>query len=173
MDIVTFAQTVFTGFSDSYFFAAIKIFLAVYTVVLIIDIVLILSFRDLRSELRQGSYGTALVPSVSQSDMNKKWAKLNERLESGNVSEYKVAILEADNVVEGILKDIGYDSGADMAQKIDQLEMMQPDDAAKLKEVHQIRNRIVFEQDFHIDLGQAKQSLEIYKDFLRKFDYFQ
>lgn len=173
MDILTFAQTAFDGFFNSYFFAALKIFFAVYTIVLIIDIVLILSFRDLRGELRQGSYGTSLVPSLSKSEMNKRWGKIDERLHSGNLSEYKVAILEADNIVEGILKDIGYDSGADMAQKIDQLEMMQPDDAAALKEVHQIRNRIVFEQDFHIDLGQAKQSLETYKDFLKKFDYFQ
>lgn len=173
MDILTFAQAAFDGFSHSYFFAALKVFLVIYTVVLIIDIVLILSFRDLRSELRQGSYGTSLVPSVSSSDMNKKWTKIEERLKSGNISEYKVTILEADNIVEGILKDIGYDSGADMGQKIDQLEMMQPDDAAALKEAHQIRNRIVFEQDFHIDLNQTKHVLEIYKDFLKKFDYFQ
>jgi uncharacterized protein YutE (UPF0331/DUF86 family) len=173
MDILIIIQTAADAFLNSYFFAAVKIFFGIYTIVLIVDIILILSFRDIRKELRQGSYGTGLVPSVSKSTMHKQWSAIEDRLKSGNISEYKVAILEADNIVEGILKDIGYNSGADMAQKIEQLGMMQPEDAAMLDEAHKIRNRIVFEQDFHPDLDQTRKILENYKNYLKKFDYFQ
>jgi hypothetical protein len=173
MDIITIIQTAFDAFSQSYFFGALKIFFGIYTIVLIIDIVLILSTRNIKTLLRQGSYGSEFVPSLTQSAMKNQWIKIENRLHSGNASEYKVAILEADNIVEGVLKDIGYDSGTDMKQKIEQLRAMQPDDAAILDDVHQIRNRIVFEQDFHPDLDQTKKTLETYKDFLKKFDYFQ
>lgn len=173
MDIVTFVQTAIDAFSDSYFFAALKIFFGIYSIILIIDIILILSFRDLAGALKQGSYGTEFVPSLSASAMAALWAKIDIRLRSGNISEYKVAILEADRIVEGILKDIGYDSGMDMAQKIEQLRSTQPQDAEMLDEAHKIRNRIVFEQDFHPDLDHTKKILEIYKNFLKKFDYFQ
>lgn len=173
MDILTTAQTLLTLLSQSYFFLALKIFFGIYTVILILDIVLILSFRNIGNALRQGRYGSELVPSVSKSAMNTRWTKIENRLHSGNISEYKVAILEADAIIEGILADIGYNSGADMAQKIEQLRVMQPDDAAMLDEVHQIRNRIIFEQDFHPDLNQTKEILGTYKNYLKKFDYFQ
>lgn len=173
MDILTFIQTTFDAFLQSYFFAALKIFLSIYTAVLIIDIVLLLSFRDLGEIVRQGKYGTPLVPKMSKAEMNKQWTKIEERLRSGNASEYKVAILEADAIIEGVLKDIGYDSGADMAKKIEMLRVTQPSDAEMIDEVHQTRNRIVFDQDFQLDHSQAEKAIETYKTYLKKFDYFQ
>lgn len=173
MDIVVFIQNAFDTFLQSHFFAALKIFLSIYTVVLIIDIILLLSFRDLGEIVRQGKYGTALVPKMTKPEMNKQWSKIETRLKSGNISEYKVAILEADGIIEGVLKDIGYDSGADMAQKIEMLRVTQPDDAEMIDEVHRMRNRIVFEQDYHPDLKEAESALEKYKSYLKKFDYFQ
>lgn len=172
MDIITLVQANFNDFLQSYFFAALKIFFGIYSIVLILNIVLILSFRNLGNILKQGTYGTEFVPSLSQSVMKKRWTKIEERLRGNNVSEYKVAILEADSLVDGVLTDIGY-VGADMAQKIEQLRVLQPEDAAVLDEAHQIRNRIVFEQDFQIDHTQSEKTLNIYKSYLKKFDYFQ
>lgn len=173
MDGIALIQTITNVFLHSYFFGALKMFFGLYTIVLFLDIILIFSFRDIGKDLRQGSYGSEFVPSISKSAMKTRFEKIEARVKSGNLSEYKVAILEADHIVEGILKDIGYASGTDMAQKIEQLSVTQPEDAAMLKEVHQIRNRIVFEQDFHPDLEQTKKIIEIYKNFLKKFDYFQ
>lgn len=173
MDILTFIQTASDAFLQSYFYAALKIFFGIYSIVLILDIILTLSFHDFGEIVRQGKYGTSLVPTLSKVEMKKQWDKVEQRLGSGNPSEYKVAILEADAIVEGILKDTGYDSGADMAQKIEMLRVTQPDDAAMIDEVHRIRNRIVFEQDFHLDHAQTEKALETYKSYLKKFDYFQ
>ncbi len=171
MDSITIIQNASETFLHSYFFAALKIFLGVYVVVLLIDIILLLSFRNLRNEMRQGKLGSEFVPSVPASVMKKQWSKIESRLQSGSVSEYKVAILEADNIIEKVLADTGH-TGEDMAQKIEQLRMTQPDDAELLDGVHQIRNRIVFEQDFHLDFEQTEKALAVYKEYLKKFDYF-
>lgn len=172
MDLITLIQDGFETFLQSYTFAALKIFFIIYSIILILDIILLLSFRDISGILKQGKYGTALMPSLSQSAMRKKWKTLEDRLASGNPSEYKVAILEADLIVEQILTDIGYDSKTDMGQKIEQLRVTQPEDADTIDRVHQLRNRIVFEENFEVSLDEARDALETYKNYLKKHDYF-
>jgi glycogen synthase len=171
MEFIGWVQSIFQGFLDSYFFAALQWFMGVYSAVLVINIVILVFFRNPIQLLRQGSYGTTFVPSVSQSAMRKKWSAIETRLNSGNISEYKVAVLEADGIVDGILNDIGY-AGNDMTQKIEQLRAVQPHDAECLDEAHRIRNRIVFEEDFQIDLAETKRILGIFQEYLKKLDYF-
>lgn len=173
MDIFTLIQTTAETFLDSYFFAALKIFFGIYTIVLFIDIVLALSLRNKTEMIKESNVLFQNIHlSRMRSSLKKQWIKIESRLQSGNISEYKVAILEADNSVGEALMDSGY-KGVDMAQKIEQLRVVQPEDATILDEVHQIRNRIVFEQDFHPDLDQTKQILETYKTLLKKLDYLE
>ena len=145
---------------------------SIYTVVLILDIILLLSLQNVGELSRQRKYGTEFVPSTSKTSMKKQWGIIETRLQSGNPSEYKVAILEADKIVEGILADLGYGAKEDMAAKIEQLRVVQADDAELLYGAHEVRNRIIFEQDFHPSLEEAKKTTQIYKDFLKQFEYF-
>lgn len=173
MDIVTFAQAVIDAVLQSYTFGALKVFLGIYSVVLVLDLALLFYFTNFDELRRQRTMGSTFVPSITKSSMKSQWSAIEKRLKSGNASEYKVAILEADKIVEKILGDIGYNGNTDMKQKIEHLNVMQPEDAAALDEVHKIRNRIVFEQDFHLDLQETEKYLEIYKTYLKKFDYFE
>lgn len=172
LDILIGATQDFSrAFLDSYFFAALKIFLGIYTIVLIVDIVLLLYMRDVREDLKKTLYGTKYVPLITKAGMTKKWAAIERRLESGNPSEYKVAIIEADSLVNDIVKELGYE-GDDMAKRLDRMALLQPEDAETLRSAHQIRNRIVFEQDFSVDRTQANEVLETFKEFLKKLEYF-
>ena len=173
MDIVTLAQAVIDAVLQSYTFAALKIFLGIYSTVLVLDLALLFYFTNFDEMRRQRTMGSPFAPSITKSSMKSQWSAIEKRLRSGNVSEYKVAILEADKIIEKILGDIGYNGHSDMKQKIEHLNVMQPEDAAALDEVHKIRNRIVFEQDFQLDLDETKKYLEVYKNYLKKFDYFQ
>lgn len=173
MDIVTFAQSVIDTIAQSYTFAALKVFLAIYSVVLILDLGFLFYFINFNELRKQRFSGSPFVPSISKSSMKSQWSVIEKRLASGNTSEYKVAILEADKIIEKILGDIGYNGNSDMKQKIEHLNVMQPEDAAAIDEVHKIRNRIVFEQDFHLNLQETEKYLEMYKKYLKKFDYFQ
>jgi hypothetical protein len=173
MDIFTLIQTGFEAFIHSYFFGALKIFLGIYSFVLFIDILLILSLRNKTEMLKEGNVLFQNIHlSILRSSLKKRWLKIESRLQSGNISEYKVAILEADNSVDEALTDSGY-KGTDMTQKIEQLRLVHVEDAIALDEVHQIRNRIVFEQDFHLDLDQTKKILETYRTYLKKLDYLE
>jgi hypothetical protein len=171
MDIFTIAQTAWSSFAQSYFFLALKIFLGIYTLVLILDIILILSFRDLGAMARQRKFGTPFVPSLSKKAFQKEWSKIEQYLASSSPDEYKMAILSADALVEGVLNDTGY-AGDDMSQQLNLLQKAKPHEAELLTKAHQLRNRIIFEKNFTLDKATTKETLEVYKDYLKKFDFF-
>lgn len=163
-------QSAFQTFLNSHTYAVLKFFLGLYTIVLILDIILLLSRRDLRSDVLKGRFGTSQVPRAERAAAaKKKWSAIEARLKSGNASEYKVALLEADAFMESVLERIGY-KGANMAERLDQIDSAHMEDIDAVKEMHQLRNRIVFEQDFVLELSEAEKALKIYETALKKLD---
>ena len=154
------------SFYNSQFIFVVKILAAIYLVVLIINIILLLILRDVPSKLRTGLRGMD-IPLVTRRKMQKRWEKIKNRLDSNNPSQYKVAIIEADVVAEEMLTGIGY-KGANMAEKLEQVGTAHLDDHLEsLKGAHEIRNRIVHEENFQIDERLAKAVLGVYENFLR------
>jgi len=158
------------GFYNSPLFLLLKILIAIYLLVILADIVLLLILRDVTWDIRVGAKG-ADIPIVSKKKMQKRWGEILQRLESGNTSQYKVAIIEADVVAEEILASIGY-GGENMAQKLEQVGDAHLDEHREtLTEVHKLRNRIVHEADFEIDHETAQAAIKVYEDFLKYLDF--
>lgn len=156
-----------TPFFESHFFAALRILAFLYVVVLILDIGILLSFRNLREDWNKNFYGTDIAPLASRGASRKRWNAIRDRLKTENLSEYKVAVLEADMMVDEILSEIGFKEG-DMLQKIEAMAQIDPKDAENLREAHAVRNRIVFERDFEITHDGAEEVLAKYGGFLGK-----
>lgn len=111
------------------------------------------------------------MPVVSKRKMRKRWNNILGRLESGNTSQYKVAIIEADALVEEFLKGVGY-RGENMTQKLEQVGQTHLDEHREtLIEVHKLRNRIVHEADFELDQETAKDAIKVYENFLKYLDF--
>lgn len=158
------------SFLNSPVFFALKIFLIFYTLILIADLVLMLMLKGVGGEIRKGLRGMD-IPLDSKSKMQKKWDKVLERLRSENMSQYKVAILEADEIADKILAGIGY-KGANMSERLAQIRPEQLDNYTdELARVHQIRNRIVHEADFAVDRDLAEETIKIYERFLRYMEF--
>ncbi|MEI8343746.1 MAG: hypothetical protein WCF93_02210 [Candidatus Moraniibacteriota bacterium] len=159
-----------TSFYHSPFFLVVKIVLGIYLVVILVDIVLLLILRDIAWDIKVGTRGTAM-PVVSKRKMRKRWNNILGRLESGNTSQYKVAIIEADALVEEFLKGVGY-RGENMTQKLEQVGQTHLDEHREtLIEVHKLRNRIVHEADFELDQETAKDAIKVYENFLKYLDF--
>lgn len=160
----------FNDFYASPFVLGVKILLGIYLAVLFIDIVLLLILRDVPAHFRVGMKGMDL-PLVKKGKMEKRWEKVKLRLKSGNVSQYKVAIIEADAIADEILAGIGY-AGKNMTERLESVGSAHLDDHLEsLKGVHQIRNRIVHEADFEIDEKLATSVIEVYENFLRYLEF--
>lgn len=169
-DFVDFLLANLAAFYHSNFMLAIKIFIGVYLLILLVDIVLMLILRNVPQHLRVGLKGTDL-PLVSKSKMQKRWKSVKSHLESENPSRYKVAIIEADKIAEEILDGIGY-KGANMTEKLEQVEPAHLDDHLEaLKGAHEIRNKIIHQADYAISHEAAEAVVGVYENFLKYLEF--
>ncbi|HOW60932.1 MAG TPA: hypothetical protein P5548_04655 [Candidatus Moranbacteria bacterium] len=144
----------------------LKIFFGIYLAVLIANVIMLLILRDVPAQLRVGLKGMS-VPLVTKKKMGKRWDEVMKRLKSNEASQFKVAIIEADSIADGILSELGY-KGANMMEKLEQVGTSHLDDHLEaLKGAHQLRNRVVNEPDFEVDERLAKAEIGIYENFLR------
>ena len=157
------------NFYHSPFVLTVKIFLGIYVAILIIDLILLLILRGMGGEIRTGLRGMN-IPLASPSKMRKRWDKVLSRLESGDVSQYKVAVIEADSIADDMLKGIGYE-GNTMSERLAHVKPHQLDGLEELLSAHQIRNRIVHEADFALDKKSAHETIKCYEDFLRYLEF--
>lgn len=158
-----------SGFYSSWFVLGLKIVLGIYTAVLLVDIILLLILRGIRGNVRTGLRGMD-IPIVSQTTMGKRWKKIVARLETGNESQYKVAVIEADAMADEMLAAIGY-KGENMAERLAQIKPGQLDYLEELTQAHQIRNQIVHDAQFRVDKDLAKDTVAIYENFLRYLEF--
>ncbi|MFZ3031725.1 MAG: hypothetical protein WA082_01695 [Candidatus Moraniibacteriota bacterium] len=157
-------------FEHSTLFLAVKFFLFIYVAVLFVDIVLILVFKGLSSDLKTALYGTER-PLVSKNKLIKRWEAILSRLESGNPSQYKVALLEADALADEILDGIGY-KGVTMTEKLAVIKGGQLETKDLLAAAHEVRNQIVHDATFTLSHDEAEQHLESYRQFFDEVELF-
>ncbi len=100
--------------------------------------------------------------AYGQREMSKQWDRIKKRTESGNESDYKLAIIDADDFLAEILDDRGYDgkSFEEIIKKAGKLISPILDDVLK---AHIIRNSIVYNSDYKISVADAKKILETYE----------
>ncbi|MFC1623368.1 hypothetical protein ACFL2R_01505 [Patescibacteria group bacterium] len=158
----------FSGILNSKFFLVIKFILGVYIIVLLIDIVLLLLLRGLGGDIRVGMMGIKM-PTKSKGKMVKKWSAITQRLESGNSSQYKVSILEADAIVEDVLDKIGY-SGENMTERLADINPIQVENIEELRAAHEVRNDIVYNQEHEVTLEEARNTIAVFEKFLHDLD---
>ena len=140
------------------FFLALKFFLFVYVVVVFVDIVLLLALKGLSSDLKTALYGTER-PLISKNNMIKRFEGILSRLQTGNPSQYKVAVLEADALADEILDGIGY-KGATMTEKLESVKGGQLETRDMLTAAHEVRNRIVHDATFVLSREESEKYLE-------------
>lgn len=88
----------------------------------------------------------------------KPWSKILKKLNTGKESEYKLAVIEANSIVDEMLKKSGY-SGRDLKEKIQQVSLIALTNKEDLLGAHKIRLELVSNPDYQLDLGQAKKIL--------------
>jgi hypothetical protein len=93
--------------------------------------------------------------------INKKWSKLLERIKSGDERDLRLAIIEADSLVDEILKEHGH-PGDDMGERMKSIHPSEMDNLNNLWEAHKVRNRLAHEADFHLPIDEAKKIIGIY-----------
>lgn len=100
--------------------------------------------------------------SVEESKLERDWQKIKQRLEKDWASESKLAIIEADKLLDGMLKRMGY-GGESMG---DRLKQVNKDALPNLDDVwaaHKIRNDIVHDPDYQFSSRSARIAIDTYE----------
>lgn len=95
-----------------------------------------------------------------------KWKKIEKRLESGIEADFKLAVLEADELLSNGLKTLGYGGGSvdEILEKITTETISNLED---LKKVRQLKRDIVEDPTMKLTIEETKKILEVYQKSLK------
>ncbi|MFH1841529.1 MAG: hypothetical protein ABH800_02090 [Candidatus Nealsonbacteria bacterium] len=144
-------------------------FLAISAIFIVVTIVLV--FKTKWFQWYAGEVFTEFFSfrPFGKKKITKTWIKITKRLEAGSESEYKLAVIEADDMMENSLKKMGY-AGQTVEEKLQNLTSVILPNIEEVKEAHRIRNNIVHDPDYRLSLEEAKKTLDAYG---KAFDSFQ
>lgn len=161
--IATIVQ-ITSSFLGSGFFLFVKFIIAIYVSVLFVDLVLLLMVRGVTGDIRNTLKG-APMPLLPKKKIQQKWIAIEDRIKLNNIQQNKAAILEADELVDGILLNIGY-KGNNMKERLASADSSQIEELDLLIEAHEIRNKIIHDNSFHLDKEEVARVMNIYREFL-------
>ncbi len=118
---------------------------------------------------------TALADFFKKEEMPEvrlnRWDEIQKRSDSDNSADWKMAIIEADALMDEIFQNIGY-KGENLGERLKSVEPSDFDNLQNIWEAHKTRNRIAHEGDkFELTKEEAKNTLEKYKKALKELKY--
>ena len=102
---------------------------------------------------------------------NEHWGKVLSYLFSQHGSDWKLAIIEADSMLEGLLDQLGF-SGETLGDKLKSANQENFPQLTIAWEVHTIRNRIAHEGlSFDLSQHEAKRVIALYEQIFHNYGY--
>ena len=94
--------------------------------------------------------------------ITRRWGKIKKRIELGSEAELKLAIIEADDFLNEVLEDAGFEEKTfeESVKKAGRLISPILNDILRARE---LRNSIVYNPDYKLNLEQAKRILNVYE----------
>lgn len=115
--------------------------------------------------------GLALNWNSERKQKNERWVRVETYMTSLNQSDWKIAILEADNILDQIVERMGYD-GATLGERMKQIEAS---DFPYLEEAwvaHKTRNSIAHKgTDYELSRSDAERTINIYHRVFKELGY--
>jgi hypothetical protein len=108
---------------------------------------------------------------ILKSDLPKKrsikaWETVKKHFFGGSDQDLKVALIEADNLLDEALKFAGF-QGVSLGEKLKTLTEAELPNINGVWEAHKLRNRIVHEPGFKLNRDTAERALAIYEQTLK------
>lgn len=103
--------------------------------------------------------------------MARHWNKVKKRLEADAESEWKLSIMEADDLLDDTLTNMGY-AGETLAEKLDNVTVTILPSADDVCGAHQVRDSIVHDPDFPLSIEKAKEVLEVFQKAFDELEAF-
>ena len=150
------------------FLPMIEITLNIFTALFIVGIIIVLrKFTKLRIKERE-FYAPVKVEEAETTEHKTQWQIILGHVNAENPAEWKIAIIEADNILDDILKEIGYEGETlgDRLKSAGDSESVQ-----QAWEAHKVRNAIAHEGGKELTRHEAKRVIGLYESVFKRFGY--
>lgn len=149
-----------------------KVFLALASFVAVVGIFYIYKRLKALNEEEQEMYGakTDIVPEgVTPIHINGEWEHIIELINSVNQSDWRLAIIEADVMLEDMMRRAGY-SGDTLGEMLKSVEKSDFTTIDAAWEAHKVRNAIAHQgREFQLNEREAKHAIALYEDVFKEF----
>jgi len=95
-----------------------------------------------------------------------KWKKIEKRLESEIEADLKLAVIEADELLNKAMEEIGY-QGKDLTEKLEKVTEDVISNLEELKEARKVKEDIIQDPSYRLSKEEAKRVLKVYEKSLR------
>lgn len=131
--------------------------------------------KHLRHEIEEYAHHQAEKQKKAQEgeavSRNPRWLKTLDHLFSQHQSDWKLAVIEADSMLEALLVQLGF-KGETLGDKLKSADQTKFKNLTSAWEVHTIRNKIAHEgAAFHLSQHEAKRVIAIYESIFREFGF--
>lgn len=124
---------------------------------------------DRESKSKDEAIISAANVAEQEKELNEKWIKVQELINSTNPSDWRIAILEADIMLSDVLDKAGF-KGDTIGN---QLKTIEKGDMVSLQsawEAHKIRNQVAHGgSDYQLSERDAKMAINLYKTVFEEF----
>ncbi len=100
-----------------------------------------------------------------------QWSKIVARLDSGREEDSRFALIEADNLLGKVLDKMGY-AGETTGEKLQKVNSRIIPNLDQVLNAHDLRNTVVYNPDYKINVDEARRALSFYEQALRDLDLF-
>ena len=102
---------------------------------------------------------------------NPRWVQVIEYVFSENMNDWKLAIIEADSMLENLMGDLDF-KGENLGERLKNADRDKFRNLTAAWEVHTLRNRIAHEgASFELSHHEAKRAVAMYEQIFREFGY--
>lgn len=145
----------------------VKIIITFSLILIIIFLFLSILFFRKAKKIKSPVSGRGERPVTARpEEFNEQWQAVLDHLNSVNESEWKLAIIEADKLIDDLLSRKGY-QGESMAERLSLLTKREFKSLDLLWEAHKVRNRITHKLDFKINRNEALRVISYYGEALK------
>ncbi len=145
-------------FLISYLMSFFGITMTLYCVVRLIEI-----YIEEHGHLKHAIADYAAMQKAKEGGKNPRWGHVEDLVSSPNPSDWRLAIIEADSILEGLLEDKGI-PGVGIGER---LKNISPGDLSTLQfawEAHLVRNKIAHEgSEFEVTERDAQRTIRLYE----------
>ncbi|MEX0931639.1 MAG: SH3 domain-containing protein [Candidatus Paceibacterota bacterium] len=107
-------------------------------------------------------------PDAEKAPLNPEWSKIEELMNSDNENDWRIAIMNADIILDDMLTKMGY-HGQTVGEKLKRVESSDFTTLNQAWEAHTVRNMLAHERGLVLTRREAERVISLFKEVFTEF----